>query len=208
MSGPRSRFSSTNGSFDNYHGNNEQLEEGKEEGDLVGRFQSLSTAQQSSPSGSTSNNPFLNTQSTAVTSGYNPFVSTHNYSAQPAYAPSVRNPFLGQANNSSAPYTQRSGRRAETPFDGHSAYSSYSSYASNRKSANTGSASAGYLEPPATNPAFAMQSHDGRRQRSQTPAIGYSNAQQYSDSIGRPRTSQDRTSSQSSSEHSTVSSAK
>jgi hypothetical protein len=205
VSAPRSRFSSTNGSFDNRQGINGQLEEEKEEGDLARRFQSLSTAQQSSPSGSTLNNPFLNTQSTAATSGYNPFVATHDYSAQPAYAPSVRNPFLGQANNSSAPYTQRSGQRAETPFDGHSAYSAY---ASNRRSANAGTASAGYLEPPAANPAFAMPSHDGRKRRSQTPANGYSNAQQYGDSIGRPRTSQDRTSSQSSSEHSSVSSAK
>jgi hypothetical protein len=206
VSRPRSRYSSTNDSFDEYHGNNEQLGEENEEGNLARRFQSLGTAQQSSPSGSTSNNPFLNTQSTAAASGYNPFVSTRNYSAQPAkYTPSVRNPFLSQANDSSASYTQRSGRRAETPFDCHSAHSSY---ASNRRSGNAGTASAGYLEPPAANPAFAMPSHDGRRRRSQTPAIGYSNAQQYGDSIGRPQTSQDRTSSQSSLEHSSVSSAK
>jgi hypothetical protein len=158
------------------------------EQDLTRRLENLTVEQYTSPSGgSSSNNPFLNRQSTAPTPGYNPFVA-----AQPADPVSSQNPFLNPANSRPASYAQRSSRHTNTPVASHSAYSPYAS----THQASYGS-SAGYMAPPQANPGYAMQSTDRHsRRRSQTPAINSSQHQQYT-AILRPQSAQSQRSSQS-----------
>jgi hypothetical protein len=164
-------------SFDVGHGNVEQAQGNEGAEDLTAGMQNLQIA----------NNPFLNRQSTAATSGYNPFVQQSNlisYPVQSAIPSSGQNPFINPGNNSSASYGQRPSRRTDTPAGGQSAYSPQAQLAYG--------ASAGFLLPPQANPGYGMQGLDRRSRRSQTPAVNSSQSQQIGGSICRPRTSQGR----------------
>jgi hypothetical protein len=154
---------------------------------LAGDLQNLGLSQSTSP------NPFRS-QPGSQTTGYSLFVSPGNnqrHSAQPATA---LNPFHGHPSVSPASYAHQLGHQAYTPGPGHSEYGLYGSYHQ-----PTGTASSGFLAPAQVNPGPGRPStsQQGRR-RSQTPAIGQSQPQQYATSITRPQSAQVRSASRSS----------
>jgi hypothetical protein len=156
--------------------------------DLAGEIQNLGLSQ------STSSNPFRS-QPGSQTTGYSQSVFPGNnqgHSTQPATA---LNPFRGQPSDSPASYAHQVGRQTYTPGPGHSQHGLYGSYHQ-----LTGTASSGFLAPVQVNPGPGRPStsQQGRR-RSQTPAVGQSQPQQYAASVGRPQSAQVRSASRSSS---------
>jgi hypothetical protein len=152
--------------------------------DLAGEIQNLGLSQ------STSSNPFRS-QPGSQTTGYSSPGTNQGHSTQPATA---LNPFRGQPSASPATYAHQLGRQTYTPGPGHSQYGLYGSYHQ-----PTGTASSGFLAPVQVNPGPGRPStsQQGRR-RSQTPAIGQSQPQQYAASVGRPQSAQVRSASRSS----------
>jgi hypothetical protein len=127
---PEAHFSLTNQSFENCRENNEQVEKEGEDEDLIRSFQNLGIEQRSSSGATSSNNPFLNPQSTTTASRYHPFIvlrtnshSYSNYSSRPltnnpfvarsAYPAHRDHPSGGYLTPQASPYFSR--RRSATP---------------------------------------------------------------------------------------------
>ena len=153
---------------------------------LAGDLQNLELSQSTS-------NPFRS-QLRGQTTGYSLFVSPGNNQGHSAQPSTVLNPFHGPPSLSLASYAHQLGRQAYTPGPGHSEHGNYGSYHQ-----PTGTASSGFLAPVQVNPGPGRPStsQQGRR-RSQTPAIGQSQPQQYAASIERPQSAQVRSASRSS----------
>jgi hypothetical protein len=159
----------------------EHLTNDQAEKDIASRFQTLDLS-------STPPNPFL-IQPLSRTTGYDLFLSQDNrareFSTQPTTA---LNPQIG-ANLAQAPDARR---RSYTPAVGRSEYDIYA-----RDHQSTTRATSGFLAPGQLSFGQERQNTRHHSKRSQTPAIGHSQPEQYGASLRRPQSAQVRSSSRS-----------
>jgi hypothetical protein len=169
----------TNETLHKDHGMDNQVEQ-----DLARGLQSLGISNPTS-------NPF-HSRPTVQSTGYNPFLSQTNDAQGDSTQPSMPNPFRSQTSAIPASYERAPRRRANAPAVGNS---EYSPFARDLQSGNVGMS--GYMAPAQLNIGHGQDI----RRWSHTPAIGYSQPQQYVATPRRPQTAQIRGTARSS-EHS------